>query len=69
MKPKLIALVVILIFALVILLQNTHVTTLRLLFWKVQMSQVVLVLIVLAIGVAVGFVAAKLTGRRAGSSP
>ena len=63
MKAKLIILLVVLLLALIVLFQNTHVVAFRLLFWSVEMSMVVLVLLILVIGFAIGFVLAKLTGR------
>jgi uncharacterized integral membrane protein len=63
MKPRLIAILVVVVLALIILLQNTHVTAFRLLFWKTEMSLVVLVLLVLLIGLVLGFVAGRLTHR------
>ena len=54
MKPKFIAISVLVILLLVILIQNTQVVTLRLLFWSISMSQIVLFLITLGIGFACG---------------
>lgn len=64
MKAKWIVLLVVLVLALIILVQNTHVVAFRLLFWAVEMSLVVLVLLMLVIGFALGFLVAKLTGRK-----
>ncbi len=64
MKAKLIAILVIVVLALIILIQNAHTVTFELLFWKAEISQVLLVLIMLAIGFLLGFLIAKLTGRR-----
>jgi uncharacterized integral membrane protein len=63
-NPKTIAIVVVLVLFLVFLFQNTSVVTLRLYFWDVSMSQIILIPIVLLVGFAVGFVVAKLTGRK-----
>lgn len=64
MKAKLITLLIVLVLALIVLVQNTHVVSFRLLFWSVDMSMVVLVLLMLLIGFVLGFVVAKLTGRK-----
>ena len=64
MKPKVIILLIVTILALVILLQNTDPTQFQLLFWEIEMSLVVLVLVNLLIGFVLGFVVAKLSGRR-----
>ena len=64
MKAKLIIALVLLVLALIVLLQNTEVVTFRLLFWSAEISQVLLVLLMMFIGFVLGFVVAKLTGRR-----
>jgi uncharacterized integral membrane protein len=64
MKAKLITLLIVLVLALIVLVQNTHVVAFRLLFWSGEMSLVVLVLLVLLIGFVLGFVVAKLMGRK-----
>jgi uncharacterized integral membrane protein len=65
MKPKVIVIVVVVVLALIILLQNAHTTVFRLFFWKFEMSQVVLVLLCLAIGFVLGSVIANLGRGRA----
>jgi uncharacterized integral membrane protein len=62
-RPKVIAIIVISILALIILLQNMATVTFSLLFWKVEVSQLLLVVIMLVIGYALGFLTAKL-GRK-----
>jgi uncharacterized integral membrane protein len=62
-NPKVISAIVLGILFLIFLFQNTDVVTLRLYFWKVSMSQIILIPAVLLIGFAVGFTIAKLTGR------
>ncbi len=59
-KPKVIAVIVIAILALIILLQNMATVTFSLFFWQVQVSQLLLVLIMLIIGYALGFLTAKI---------
>ncbi|MFH1876604.1 MAG: LapA family protein [Candidatus Omnitrophota bacterium] len=61
MKSKNVTVFVLGILFLVILLQNTQVVVINLLFWKISMSQVVLLPIVLVIGLAIGFIVARLT--------
>jgi uncharacterized integral membrane protein len=68
MKAKLIVALVLLALALIVLLQNTEVVTFRLLFWSAKISQVLLVLLMMFIGFVLGFVVAKLTGRRKGQA-
>lgn len=71
MKAKYIASIVVVVLALIILFQNSQVIKIRLLFWKIEMSQIILVLFTLAIGFVLGFVTAKLFGKRnkGGSAP
>jgi uncharacterized integral membrane protein len=62
-RPKVIAIIVISALALIILLQNLQTVTFRLFFWKVEVSQLVLVLLMLIIGYILGFLTAKLAGK------
>lgn len=55
MKPKNIALVVLGILLLVVLLQNTQVVSVRFLFWKLSMSRIILLPLVMLIGFTIGF--------------
>ena len=63
MKVKLAIAVAAAILILVFLLQNTQVVTLRLYFWKVSMSQIILIPLTTIIGFVLGFIVAKLTGK------
>jgi uncharacterized integral membrane protein len=58
MKPRTIVLLVLIILFLIILAQNTQVVTLRLLFWKIEMSQVILVPVTMIIGFILGYLVA-----------
>jgi uncharacterized integral membrane protein len=62
-KPKVWVPAIVVLLFLIVLFQNTDVVTLRVLFWDVSMSQVILIPLVLVIGFAAGFVVAKLFGR------
>ncbi|HUU40373.1 MAG TPA: LapA family protein [Desulfatiglandales bacterium] len=64
MKPKHIVVLVLIFLFLIILLQNTQVVTLRLFFWKIGMSQIILIPLVMAIGFFIGFIVFKVTGNR-----
>ena len=61
MKAKVIVVLVLIGLFLVILIQNTQVVTLRLLFWKVGMSQIILVPLTMLIGFILGYIVAKVT--------
>jgi uncharacterized integral membrane protein len=61
MKPKVIALLVLVVIALIIVLQNFHVVSFRIFFWAVDMSLIILTLLTLIIGFLAGYLTAKLT--------
>ena len=63
-NPKTIAIVVVVVLFLIFLFQNTTVMTLRLYFWEVSMSQIILIPIVLLVGFACGLAVGKLTGKK-----
>ena len=62
-RPKVIAIIAVSILALIILLPNLQTVTFRLFFWKVEVSQLLLVLLMLIIGYVLGFLTAKLAGK------
>jgi uncharacterized integral membrane protein len=64
MKAKTIVVFVLIALFVIILIQNTHVVTLRLYFWKLSMSQIILTPLTMLIGVVVGFLVAKVIGDR-----
>ncbi|MFQ5904005.1 MAG: lipopolysaccharide assembly protein LapA domain-containing protein [Candidatus Binatia bacterium] len=64
MKPKIIIAVVFIAILLIILFQNTQVVTLRLLFWEISMSQILLTSLTLLIGLVSGYIVAKVLGAR-----
>jgi len=64
MKAKLITGLVAAILILIILFQNTHDAPLRIYFWTISLPQILLILVVLAIGFLGGFIAAKVSGKK-----
>jgi len=62
MKPITIVILVLVALFVIILVQNTQVVTLHLLFWKLGMSQIILVPLTMLIGFILGFIVAKVTG-------
>ncbi|UCC40530.1 MAG: LapA family protein [Candidatus Aminicenantes bacterium] len=64
MKTKVIIVLILMALFLIILIQNTQIVTYRLYFWKISISQIILVPLVMLFGFVVGFIVAKLTGRR-----
>jgi uncharacterized integral membrane protein len=63
-RPKVIAIIVVSVLALILLFQNIDVVTFRMFFWTVEVSQLVLVVLMLAIGYVLGFLTAKLGGKK-----
>jgi len=63
-RPKVIAIIVISILALIILLDNRDVVTFSLFFWDIHVSQLLLVLLMLVIGYVLGFLTAKIAPRK-----
>ncbi len=55
MKPKTIFIITIVLLFLIIIVQNTEVTGVQLLFWKVEMSRALLLPIIFIAGIIIGF--------------
>jgi uncharacterized integral membrane protein len=64
MKPKTIIALALIALLLIVLLQNTQVVTLRLFFWEVGMSQIILIPLAMAIGFVIGLIVSKITSNR-----
>ena len=64
MKAKSIVIIILAIIALILIVQNTEVVPVQLLLWRIWLSRIVLIVLMLAIGFAIGFVLAKLTGKK-----
>ena len=58
-SPKVIVGSIVFVLFLVFLFQNMEIVTLRLYFWKISMSQIILLPLCIIIGFAVGFFTAK----------
>ena len=65
MKTKWIVGLVVFVMFLIFLLQNTQVVTLRLYFWSISMSQIILIPLILIFGFVAGYVAAKIIAKQA----
>ena len=63
-RPKVIAIIVVSVLALILLFQNVDVVTFRVFFWSGEVSQLVLVILMLAVGYILGFLTAKLGGKK-----
>ena len=64
MKTKMIVLIVLGVLLAVLFLQNTQVITYRLFFWKIAMSQVILVPLIFLLGFFAGYWIAHFGRRR-----
>ena len=64
MKPKIIVITVLTLLFLIILGQNAHVVNVRLLFWRFDVSQIILILFLLLIGFAMGYLTSELLRMR-----
>ncbi len=64
MKAKHIIILIIVALFLTILFQNTQEVALRLFFWQQSMSLIILLAALLFLGFIIGYVVAKITGRR-----
>ncbi len=55
MKPKTVVILVVSTLFLIILFQNTEVVSLRLLFWKISMSGIILLPLIMVVGFIIGY--------------
>ena len=55
MKPKQVAILILGLALVVIIVQNSNVAEVHLLFWKVSMSMIILIFFVAFIGFAIGY--------------
>lgn len=60
MKPKLVLFIALAALITVVIVQNTQVVTLRLLFWDLSMSRILLLTFAVLTGFAMGVLVAKL---------
>ena len=64
MRARAVAILVLLLLSLVVVAQNTEVVSVRLLFWDLRMSRIILLALSLALGVIVGFLLGRPWRRR-----
>lgn len=62
MKAKTIVVLILIALFLVILIQNTQAVALRLFFWKIGVSQIILIPLTMLIGFVVGYIVARVIG-------
>ena len=63
MNVKLIVVSVLAVLTGIVIMQNTEVVSFKLLFWQLNMSRILLLLVTLLLGFVLGFIIAKLTQR------
>lgn len=65
MNAKLLILLVLILLAVVLMFQNRQPVAIQMLFWSVDIPRVLLVIIILLVGFAIGYVAASMKSRKA----
>ncbi len=58
--------ILVLLLGFILVVQNTEVVSVRLLFWELSMSRIILLSGAILIGFVAGFIVGKLTGRKSG---
>jgi len=66
MKPKWIIILVLLALVIVLLVQNAQVVTYQIFLWKISISQVILVPMILIIGFVIGYLMGRIGGKKSG---
>ena len=64
MKPKIILVLVLVVLAIIILIQNRQVVTYHIFFWEISMSQMILLPLTVFTGFLIGYIVAKITGNK-----
>lgn len=64
MKTKTIIILVLVALFLIILLQNTQVVEIRLLFWTISMSRIILLPLTLLVGCILGYIFCKIRTQK-----
>ena len=64
MKVRHITLAILVLLIAVLIVQNTHVVTIKLLFWQISMSGIIMFPLLIQIGFAMGYLACRFGGKR-----
>jgi uncharacterized integral membrane protein len=62
-NPKVIAILALVVLFVILILQNKQVVTLKIYFWEIAMSQIILIPLVLLTGFVAGYLVARFTGK------
>jgi len=63
-NAKILLIIVILSLFLIVTLQNTEVSTFKILFWTVDMSRIIFIYLSVIVGFITGYIIAKITGGK-----
>jgi uncharacterized integral membrane protein len=58
MKQKTIVILILIVLAFVILIQNTQVVEVQIFFWKIAMSRIIMITFMLIVGFVIGYLVA-----------
>jgi uncharacterized integral membrane protein len=64
MKPKNIVFIVLGVLFLVFLIQNTQIVPVQLFFWQLSMSRIILIILVMLVGIILGYVISEKRKKR-----
>ena len=64
MKAKTYVLLISIVLAIILLVQNAQIVTFKVFFWKIEMSGIIMFLLILILGFIAGFVSAKLIEKK-----
>jgi uncharacterized integral membrane protein len=64
MKAKIIALIVLVVLLVILMLQNTQEVIFRIFFWRISMSQLILVPLAVLVGFFLGYALGRIERRR-----
>ncbi len=64
MNAKTVVILIIAVLLLIIILQNTQIVTMRLFFWKISLSRIILLAVTLIVGFALGYFVGEITASK-----
>lgn len=64
MKAKTIIILILIALFVIVLIQNTQVLTVQFFFWKISMSRIILICLLMLVGFIIGFLVAKVGRKR-----
>ena len=62
-RPRTAGLALLILLFVIVVLQNTEIVDIRVLFWKLSMSRIILLVFALVVGLAAGYVLGRKRGR------